>query len=87
MATIIELPLISAEGVVAEIFDIETGEHYDSAFNYESALTYVQGGKHVAVAVADDGEFYPVSRMAERFDWERKLYEDCYADRRVEFAA
>ena len=87
MATIIELPLISDEGVVAEVFDIETGEHVDSTFNYESALTYVQGGKHVAIAVADDGEFYTVSRMAERFDWERKLYEDCYADRRVEFAA
>ena len=87
MATIIELPLISAEGVVAEIFDIETGEHYDSAFNYESALTYVQGGKHVAVAVADENERLTVERMNDLFIHERRLYEDCFTKRRIEFAA
>lgn len=54
MATIIELPLISADGVVAEIFDIATGAHVDSTYNFETALTYVQDGAHVAIAVADD---------------------------------
>ena len=87
MATIIELPLVSDEGVVAEVFDIETGQHVDSTYNFESALTYIQDGQHIAVAVADENEFYTVSRMTERFTYERELIEDCFNLRRIEFAA
>lgn len=86
MITIIELPLVSDEGVVAEIFDIETGEHYDSAFNYESALTYIQDGQHIAVAIMPS-DLLTVEQMNSLFVAERRLFEDCYADRRVEFVA
>lgn len=86
-ATIIELPLISDEGVVAEVYDIETGEHVDSTFNFESAITYIQDGQHIAVAVADENERLTVERMNDLFIHERRLFEDCWSKRRVEFAA
>lgn len=85
--TIIELPLISDEGVVAEVFDIETGEHVDSTFNFESAINYIAGGQHIAVAVADENERLTVERMNDLFIHERRLYEDCFTKRRLEFAA
>ena len=87
MATIIELPLISDEGVVAEVFDIETGEHVDSTFNFESAINYIAGGQHIAVAVADENERLTMERMNDLFLHERRLVEDCWSVRRVEFAA
>lgn len=87
MATIIELPLISDEGVVAEVYDIETGEHVDSTYNFESAITYIQDGQHIAVAVADENDRLTIERMNDLFIHERRLFEDCFTKRRLEFAA
>ena len=95
MSVIIELPLISDFGIVAEVFEIETGAHVDSCYGYESALTYVQGGSHIAIAVADDtiefdGEPFVRMTQAElqrKLNHERKLHEDCFGAREIEFAA
>lgn len=92
MAIIIELPLISDEDVVAEIYNIETGAHVDSAYNLESALTYVQDCEHIAVAVADElwasGEVrYTLTQAQDAYNNERRLQEDCFGLENLEYAA
>ena len=76
MATIIELPLISDEGVVAEVFDIETGEHVDSTFNFESAITYISGGQHSATAALTQHLGKPQRLTDEEF---QSLLDEYYA--------
>ena len=44
-------------------------------------------GALFAVAVADENERLTVERMNDLFIHERRLYEDCFTKRRLEFAA
>lgn len=48
------LPLIPEEGVLAYIIDIHTGELFDQASNWETAVSYIQGLNYIAIACADE---------------------------------
>lgn len=88
------LPLIPDASTVAYIIDIATGELWDEAGNYESAINYVQTGDYLAVACADErhwcsqedclycATYGPIvhsqADMQAGFDRERALYEDCF---------
>ena len=77
------LPLVPEEEVFAHIIDIETGGHYDDAYNFETAINDIQSGGLVAVAVRDwlwfDGTVRATpEEVLAVFDRERRLFEDCF---------
>lgn len=78
------LPLVHDEGVFAYIIEIETGHVVDEAYNFDSAINYIQDHRHVAVAITDwnwmDGTTRATqAEVQEAFDHERKLQEDCFS--------
>lgn len=87
-ALVLDMPLFSDPDVLVEIFDVITGEHYDSAYNLETAETYVNSGNYIGVAVNSlywhDGELRnTVEELQHRMNIERELVEDCFGLRRV----
>ena len=48
------LPLVPSEGTIAYIIDVATGELYDEAGNFETAISYIQTTEYIAVACADE---------------------------------
>ncbi len=78
------LPLVPEhEDAFAYIVDIETGEHVDTAYNFDTAINFIQNGPFVAVAIKDwlwrDGGLRaPLNEVQDAFDHERRLMEDCF---------
>ena len=68
----------------AYIIDNETGEFHDTAYNFESAINYIQSGEYTAVAIRDwlwghDGSIRATTTEVQAaFDRERSLYLDCF---------
>lgn len=48
------LPLVPSEGTIAYIIDVATGELYDEAGNFETAISYIQTTEYIAIACADE---------------------------------
>lgn len=88
------LPLVPSEGTIAYIIDVATGELYDEAGNFETAISYIQTTEYVAIACADEVHtchqddcrycetYGPIVRtqadLQASFDHERRLQEDCF---------
>lgn len=72
------LPLVPANAnTVAYIVDVETGDLYDEAFNFETAMTYIAARGYIAIACAPDAH-RTVEAMQAAFDQERRYQEDCF---------
>jgi len=79
------LPLVPEhDDEFAHIVNIATGEHVDTAYNFDTAINYIQDGEHVAVALRDwtwlhDGTLRATqAEVQAAFDRERRLFEDCF---------
>jgi hypothetical protein len=77
------LPLVHNEGVFAYIIETETGEVVDEAYNFDSAINYIQDLHHIAIAIGDwnwmDGTLRATqAEVQEAFNNERRLQEDCF---------
>ena len=77
------IPLVHDDETFAYIIEIETGHVVDTAWNFDSAITYIQDLGHVAIAVRDwnwmDGTVRATqAEVQEAFDHERRLQEDCF---------
>jgi hypothetical protein len=78
------IPLVHDEDTFAYIIDVESGEVVDEAYNFDTAINYIQDLGHVAVAVKDwfwfDGTVRATqAEVQAAFDHERRLQEDCFS--------
>lgn len=67
----------AGEKVVALVYDRETKEVYDRAFNWETAES-MAGEGYVVVAIDDDGDYYTKGRINRLLETAMSAYEDLY---------